>query len=100
MHNTSILQGNKLRKESHSILYYSPHSLYSILVRVALGMGRRLNPETAPEIQLQLVDVQQGDNLTHEYLTLTPKGQVRDFHPCKRKVTDFDTTLGPGVEDM
>ena len=57
-------------------LYYSPFSLYSILVRFAFQLGQSLKPETSPTVRLRLVNLQEDDNLTEEYLTVSPKGQV------------------------
>lgn len=61
-------------------LYYSPFSLYSILVRFAFELGQNLNPDTSPTIRLRLVSLQDEENLTEEYLTVSSKGQVSIRH--------------------
>lgn len=57
-------------------LYYYPFSLYSIIVRFAIELGRSINPEKTPEVELRLVNLQEGEHLTEDFLTLNAKGQV------------------------
>lgn len=59
-------------------LHYFPFSLYSLMVRFSLGLGRQLNSESAPRVQLKFVNLQTCENLTEEYLTtVNSRGQVR-----------------------
>jgi ATP-dependent protease ClpP protease subunit len=57
-------------------LHYFPFSIYSLMVRFGLTLGQKLNPETAPKVQVKLVDLQQDDNLSESYLSVNSKGQV------------------------
>ncbi|CAH0039286.1 unnamed protein product [Clonostachys solani] len=57
-------------------LYHFPFSLYSLMVRLAFAFGEKLNPENAPRIKLELVNLHQQENLSEDFLTLNPKGQV------------------------
>ncbi|GFP53192.1 hypothetical protein TASIC1_0002037600 [Trichoderma asperellum] len=58
-------------------LHYFPFSLYSLMVRFALVIGRRLNPETAPNVEIKLVNLHREENFSEQYLTLVnSKGQV------------------------
>ncbi|VUC33192.1 unnamed protein product [Clonostachys rosea] len=57
-------------------LYHFPLSLYSLMVRLAFAFGEKLNPENAPRIKLKLVNLLQQENLSEDFLTLNPKGQV------------------------
>ncbi|PHH76894.1 hypothetical protein CDD82_3764 [Ophiocordyceps australis] len=58
-------------------LHYSPYSLYSLMTRLSFVLGRRVSPETAPRLELQLIDLHHDDNFSEDYLTkVTPKGQV------------------------
>ncbi|OAA74051.1 Thioredoxin-like protein [Cordyceps fumosorosea ARSEF 2679] len=60
-------------------LHYFTFSLYSLMVRFALQLGRKLNTETAPHVRLEFVNLQAQENLGEEYLTtVNSKGQV----PC------------------
>lgn len=59
------------------VLHYFPFSLYSLMVRFALVIGRRLNLETAPNVEIKLVNMHREENFSEEYLTLVnSKGQV------------------------
>lgn len=61
-------------------LHYFPFSLYSLMVRFALVVGRRLNPETAPKVEIKLVNLHREENFSEQYLTLVnSKGQVSLF---------------------
>ncbi|KAJ6780566.1 hypothetical protein PWT90_10657 [Aphanocladium album] len=52
-------------------------SLYSLMVRFALGLGRQVNDENAPRVQLKFVNLQAHENLSEDYLTkVNSKGQV------------------------
>lgn len=62
--------------EPLNTFYYSPFSLYSILVRFAFELGQSRYPDTSPTVRLRLVNLQEEENLTEEYLTVSPKGQV------------------------
>jgi len=58
-------------------LHYFPFSLYALMSRFAFVLGRSLNPETAPRLQLSLVNIHREENLTEKYLTeVNPRGQV------------------------
>lgn len=57
-------------------LHYYPFSLYSIIARFAIELGRSMNPETSPNVVLRLVNLQEHENLTEEYLKVNAKGQV------------------------
>lgn len=58
-------------------LHYFTFSLYSLMVRFALGLGRQLNSENAPRVHLKFVNLQAVENLSEEYLTtVNSKGQV------------------------
>jgi hypothetical protein len=58
-------------------LHYFPFSLYSLMVRFALVIGKRLNPENAPNVEIKLVNLHQDENFSEPYLTLVnSKGQV------------------------
>ncbi len=59
-------------------LHYFTFSLYSLMVRFALGLGRQLNSENAPNVQLRFVNLQAQENLGEAYLTtVNSRGQVR-----------------------
>ncbi|KAM3518663.1 hypothetical protein NHJ13051_008017 [Beauveria bassiana] len=58
-------------------LHYFTFSLYSLMVRFALELGRRLNSDNAPQVQLKFVNLTTHENLSEEYLTtVNSKGQV------------------------
>lgn len=57
-------------------LYYSTYSLYSILVRHALQLGRTLDSDSAPDVRLHLVDMLKDEHLGEAYLKVNPMGQV------------------------
>ncbi len=59
-----------------STLFFHPFSLYSIIVRLAFELGHSLSPEDSPTVRLRLVDLTNDENLTEEYLRISPKGQV------------------------
>jgi hypothetical protein len=65
-----------MTEQSEFTLHYFPFSLYSLMVRFGLTLGQKLNPETAPRVQVKLVDLQQEDNLSESYLSVNSKGQV------------------------
>lgn len=59
-------------------LHYFTFSLYSLMVRFALGLGRQLNSDNAPHVQLKFVNLQAQENLGEKYLTtVNSRGQVR-----------------------
>ncbi|KAL6880982.1 hypothetical protein J3F83DRAFT_20242 [Trichoderma novae-zelandiae] len=58
-------------------LHYFPFSLYSLMIRFGLALGRRLNPKTAPQVEIKLVNLHREENFSEEYLTLVnTRGQV------------------------
>lgn len=58
-------------------LHYFPFSLYSLMVRFGLVLGRRLNPETAPKVEIKLVNLHREENFSELYLTsVNSRGQV------------------------
>ncbi|KAL7947679.1 hypothetical protein V8C42DRAFT_315221 [Trichoderma barbatum] len=58
-------------------LHYFPFSLYSLMVRFGLVLGRRLNAETAPTVEIKLVNLHREENFSELYLTLVnSRGQV------------------------
>ncbi|OAA75580.1 Thioredoxin-like protein [Akanthomyces lecanii RCEF 1005] len=58
-------------------LHYFTFSLYSLMVRFALGLGRQLNSDNAPQVQLKFVNLQAQENLGEKYLTtVNSRGQV------------------------
>ncbi|KAL7938037.1 hypothetical protein V8C35DRAFT_290677 [Trichoderma chlorosporum] len=58
-------------------LHYFPFSLYSLMVRFGLVLGRRLNPATAPRVEIKLVNLHREDNFSELYLTsVNSRGQV------------------------
>ncbi|KAL7796500.1 hypothetical protein V8C37DRAFT_400258 [Trichoderma ceciliae] len=58
-------------------LHYFPFSLYSLMVRFGFVLGRKLNPETAPKVEMKLVDLHREENFSEQYLTLVnSRGQV------------------------
>lgn len=61
-------------------LYIFPFSLYSIMVRFTIALGRAYqhgnSPKLPPKVNLELVNLHLDDNLTQEYLRINPKGQV------------------------
>ncbi|RFU75034.1 thioredoxin [Trichoderma arundinaceum] len=58
-------------------LQYFPFSLYSLMVRFALVLGKRLNPENAPKVEIKLVNLHREENYSEQYLTLVnSRGQV------------------------
>lgn len=63
--------------EADYTLHYFTFSLYSLMVQFALGLGRRLNSDNAPQVQLKFVNLPAQENLGEEYLTrVNSKGQV------------------------
>lgn len=70
-------QGLAVDKTVNTLHYY-PFSLYSIIVRFAIELGRSSNPETSPNVALRLVNLKEGENLTEDFLALNAKGQVRN----------------------
>ena len=58
-------------------LHFFPFSLYSLMVRMGVNIGKSLDTTNAPNIQLKLVDLHREENLSEEYLTkISSKGQV------------------------
>ncbi|KAK5998772.1 hypothetical protein PT974_01154 [Cladobotryum mycophilum] len=58
-------------------LHYFPFSLYSLMARFGFVLGQKLNPQTAPRLQIKLVNLHREENFSEEYLTLiNKKGQV------------------------
>ncbi|KAL7818758.1 hypothetical protein V8C44DRAFT_318992 [Trichoderma aethiopicum] len=58
-------------------LHYFPFSLYSLMIRFGLVLGRKLNADTAPDVQVKLVNLHREENLSEEYLTrVNSRGQV------------------------
>lgn len=61
-------------------LHYFPFSVYSLMVRFGLVLGRRLNPATAPNVEVKLVNLHREENLSEDYLAMVnPRGLVRLF---------------------
>ena len=62
-------------------LHYFPFSLCSLMSRLAFVLGERLNPQTAPRLEIRLVNLQCEENLTEKYLLeVHPKGQVSSHY--------------------
>lgn len=57
-------------------LYYFPFSLYSLIVRLALELGYSVDPESSPPVKLRLLDINEQENLSEDYLRISPNGQV------------------------
>lgn len=58
-------------------LHTSPFSLYSLMAHFAIILGQRIDPETAPAIDIRHVNLETGENLSEPYLTeISKKGQV------------------------
>ncbi|UNI24373.1 hypothetical protein JDV02_010124 [Purpureocillium takamizusanense] len=58
-------------------LHYFPFSLYALMSRFAFVLGQALNPETAPRLEVKLVNLHQEENYSESYLTqVNSKGQV------------------------
>ncbi|GJN81228.1 hypothetical protein PLIIFM63780_004760 [Purpureocillium lilacinum] len=58
-------------------LHYFPFSLYSLMSRFAFVLGQALNPETAPRLEVKMVNLHREENYSERYLTqVNPKGQV------------------------
>lgn len=63
------------------VLHYFQFSLYSLMVRFGLVLGRRLNPETAPKVEIRLVNLHREENYSELYLKIamkSPNGCVRN----------------------
>lgn len=61
-------------------LHYFPFSLYSLMVRFAFVLGETLNPDTAPKVEIKLVNLHREENFSETYLTTgNRKGEV-SFH--------------------
>lgn len=59
-------------------LHFSPFSLYSLMIRFALVIGKCVSPESAPNVQIKLVNLLKDENLSEEYLTqVNSRGQVQ-----------------------
>ncbi|KAJ6444119.1 thioredoxin-like protein [Purpureocillium lavendulum] len=57
-------------------LHYFPFSLYSLMSRFAFVLGQALNPETAPRLQVKMVNLHREENYSESYLThVNHKGQ-------------------------
>lgn len=71
-------------------LHYFPFSLYSIMARFALKLGKQLNSDNAPRVELKFVNLHVHDNLSEEYLTtVNSRGQVRGcYHGGRCRVLD------------
>lgn len=69
-------EGTPPGEPSPHTLHYFPFSIYCIMVRFAFHLGIKLNPETAPAVNVRLVDLHQQEHLLEEFLTVNPKGQV------------------------
>ncbi|POR38766.1 Thioredoxin-like protein [Tolypocladium paradoxum] len=58
-------------------LHYFPFSLYSLMARFGFVLGQTLNPETAPKLEIRLVNLHRDENFSEPYLTrVNKKGQV------------------------
>lgn len=61
-------------------LHIFPFSLYSIMARFTIALGRSYqrgtSPKALPKVSLKLINLHLDDNLTEEYLRINPKGQV------------------------
>jgi hypothetical protein len=65
-------------------LHYFPFSLYSLIARLGLVLAETLDPETAPRVEIKLVNLHREENLSEAYLTqVNSKGQV--------SMNDFET---------
>lgn len=66
--------------DKHYTLYIFPFSLYSIMVRFTIALGRTYQrgtpPKAPPKVSLKLLDLHRDENLTEEFLQINPKGQV------------------------
>ena len=72
-------------------LHYFPFSLYSLMSRFAFVLGQALNPETAPRLEVKMVNLHREENYSERYLTqVNPKGQV-----SPRLVPPMPAYLGP-----
>ncbi|KAL6857970.1 hypothetical protein ACO1O0_005416 [Amphichorda felina] len=69
--------------EPLNTFYYSPFSLYSILVRFAFELGQSRYPDTSPTVRLRLVNLQEEENLTEEYLTVPVLSSASDYGPAQ-----------------
>lgn len=79
-------------------LHYFPFSLYSLMVRFALVLGRRLNLETAPNVEIKLVNLHRDENFSEEYLTLVnSKGQVSPLHLINDRICFSETAHERGA---
>lgn len=58
-------------------LHYFPFSIYSIMARFGFVLGKALDAETAPIVDVKLVNLHDQENLSEAYLTtVNQKGQV------------------------
>ena len=63
-------------------LYYFPFSLYSLMARFGFEIAKTLNPETAPDYALKLVNLHEDQEVSEWYLTkISSKGQVSSQWP-------------------
>lgn len=78
-------------------LHFSPFSLYSLMIRFSTEIGKKLNPDSAPNVQIKLVNLDKLDNLSEEYLTgVNPKGQVQlDFRPVIHTIANINANRSP-----
>lgn len=85
-------EAKPLQGPSTYTLHYFPFSFYSIIARFACHLGEKLNPATAPRVDVRLVNLHREENLSEDYLALNFKGQV----PA---LTDSSTTLSAPLTD-
>ncbi|EQL01995.1 hypothetical protein G6O67_008350 [Ophiocordyceps sinensis] len=58
-------------------LHYFPFSLYSLMARFGFVLGQALSRESAPKLEVRLINLHRGEHLSEPYLTqVTCKGQV------------------------
>ncbi|KAM4064877.1 Thioredoxin-like protein [Hirsutella rhossiliensis] len=68
-----------MSEEAHPVytLHYFPFSLYSLMARFGFVLGQALNRESAPKLEVRLIDLHRDEHLSEPYLTqVTCKGQV------------------------
>ena len=64
-------------EDARYVLYVFPFSLYSIMVRFTIALGRDYHKAIkAPVIENRLVNLHEDEELTEWFLKINPKGQV------------------------
>lgn len=68
------------------------------MIRFSLVISRRLSPESAPNVQIKLVNLAKDENFSEEYLTqVNSRGQVssrNNISEDNRKADLFYNTTG------